>query len=111
MTANPSPERRRCRRRRYSAEHRIVSARIRPGHDVGIVDVSAGGALVGAPYLKRPGASVELQLRNEQQRDESIRGRIDRCIVARVRRDSVAYRGAIVFDRHFLWFWDKRTDG
>ncbi len=88
-----------------------MSARIRPGHDVAIVDVSAGGALVEGAYRMRPGASVELQLRNEQQRDESIRGRIDRCIVARVRRDSVAYRGAIVFDRQLLWFADDRTDG
>jgi hypothetical protein len=59
----------------------------------------------------RPGASVELQLRNEQQRDESVRGRIDRCAVSRVRRDSVAYRGAIVFDRQLLWFVDDRTGG
>jgi hypothetical protein len=59
----------------------------------------------------RPGASVELQLRNEQQRDESIRGRVDRCTIARVRRDSVAYRGAIVFDRQLPWFADDRTDG
>ena len=71
-----------------------MSARIRPGHDVAIVDVSAGGALVEGAYRMRPGASVELQLRNEQQEDESVRGRIDRCAVARVRRDSIAYRGA-----------------
>ena len=53
-----------------------------------------------------PGASVELQMETDT-RHTSVRGRILRCAVVRVRPTWVCYRGAIGFDRHLLWFVDE----
>ena len=91
-------------------EHGIVSARVRPGHDVSLIDVSAGGALVEGRYRLLPGASVELQLETSQL-TAGVRGRVVRCSVSRLRSTSVCYRGAIAFDRHLPWFVDDESAG
>ena len=84
-------------------EHGIVSAKVRPGREASLVDVSAGGALVETTHRLLPGTSVELQFETSVER-ATIRGRVLRCAVARVRATSVCYRGAIGFDRHLPWF-------
>jgi hypothetical protein len=109
MTANPS-ERRRSRRRHRPEDHRISSARIRPGHDVTVINVSAGGAMVEGHRL-RPGTAIELQLQMGLERPENVRGRVHRCAVVRLRSDAVCYRGAIVFDRHLPWFAEEALNG
>ena len=98
-------ERRANRRRGRVQEHGIVRARVRPGHVVTLIDVSAGGALVDADHRLLPGSCVELQVESEN-RSASVRGRVVRCAVVRVRPDAVSYRGAIAFDRHLPWFVD-----
>ena len=95
----------RRRNRRRVQDHGIVRARVRPGHAVMVLDVSAGGALVETDHRLLPGASVELQVEREN-RSASVRGRVVRCAVSRVRPASVSYRGAIAFDRHLPWFGD-----
>ena len=99
-------DRRRMRRLQRVEDHLIVSARVRPGHRAQLIDVSAGGALIETQYRLLPGASVELQMETDT-RHTSVRGRILRCAVVRVRPTWVCYRGAIGFDRHLLWFVDE----
>jgi len=101
LTSERRANRRRCR----VQEHGIVRARVRPGHVVTLVDVSAGGALVEAEHRLLPGSSVEIQVESEN-RSACLRGRVVRCAVVRVRPDSVSYRGAIAFDRYLPWFDD-----
>jgi hypothetical protein len=106
----PSSERRRNRRHARPEEHRIVAARVRPGYDVSVIDVSAGGALVESERRLMPGAPVELHVRIDH-RSEIVRGHIVRCAVARLRANSVCYRGAIAFDRQIPWLADDVVTG
>ena len=96
-------DRRRSPRRHSLEEHGIVSVRVRPGQDVGLIDISATGALVESAQQLRPGTSVEVQVVAEARR-ASLRGRVVRCTVAGLQATGVRYRGAIGFDRHFSWF-------
>lgn len=107
---NSSNERRRTPRRGRLEEHGIVSARVRPGHEVSVVDVSAGGALVETGHRLLPGTAVELHLETPHRR-ASVRGRVLRCSVSTLRSSSVCYRGAIGFDRHLPWFADDEAEG
>ena len=102
---NSTPPERRRTRRHDANEHGIVTARIRPGHQVQLIDLSAGGALVEADRRMLPGSTVEIHLQ-ANDRQATLRGCIQRCVVVRVRAASVSYRGAIAFDRHLPWFGD-----
>jgi len=87
-----------------------VSARVRPGKRIIIVDVSARGALVEASHRLLPGIAVDLQLETAH-RHITVRGRVLRCHVARLRASSVSYRGAILFDCDLPWLVDAECDG
>jgi hypothetical protein len=106
----PFTDRRRSARHTRFEEHRIVRARVRPGDDVSLLDVSAGGALVEAAYRLLPGACVEVLLRRDDTR-EVIRGSILRSSIARLRADVVIYRGAIAFERLLPWFTADHNRG
>jgi hypothetical protein len=84
-------------------QHRIVSTSILPGHGARLIDVCAGGALIETNHRLLPGTSVELQVDTRTDR-ASVRGRVLRCSVVRLRPTWVCYRGAIAFDRHLPWF-------
>jgi hypothetical protein len=88
---------RRLYQRRSAAEHRIISARVRPGHWAAIIDVSEGGALVETARGLRPGAPVDLQF-GTSQRQTYVRGWVVRCAVSDVRSSAVVYRAAIAFE-------------
>ena len=105
-----SVERRRGRRRRSVEEHGIVSARVRPGHEVDLIDVSVGGALVECVRRLLPGTLIELYLM-AGDRSASVRGRVLRCAVVQLKATFIAYRGAIGFERDLLWFPDEETTG
>lgn len=107
MTDGPT-DRRRVGRRRGVEEHGIVAARVRPGHDVCVIDVSAGGALIETDHRLLPGSSVELQLHTATRR-ATVRGSVLRCTIVGLQSNSVCYRGAIGFDRHLPWFVDDST--
>jgi hypothetical protein len=98
-------DRRQTRRHQHVEEHGVLSTRIKPGHHAKLVDVSAGGALIETNRRLLPGSSVELHMETEKSQT-SVRGRVVRCAVVRVRPASVCYRGAISFDRHLPWFAD-----
>jgi hypothetical protein len=107
-----SEERRRNPRHARPEDHRIIAARVRPGYEVSVVNVSAGGVLIESSCRLLPGTSVELHLKQdapternrEAPQSETVRGRVLRCMVCRLRSNSVCYRGAIAFDRHLPWF-------
>ena len=74
------------------------AARIHPGRDVIVVDLSRGGALVEGVWRLRPGARVDLQL-HIRAGGALVRGRIERCYVASLNQPGgVRYRAAIRFD-------------
>jgi hypothetical protein len=100
------PNRRQTRRRRHIDEHGIVSTRVRPGHRARLIDVSAGGALIETSHRLLPGTSVELQIETDSRR-ASVRGRVLRSAVVRVRPTFVCYEGAIGFDQHLPWLVDE----
>jgi PilZ domain len=78
-------------------------ARIRPGYDVAIIDMSAGGVLVESGHRLLPGARVDVRGPSDRPDVEVARGRVVRCSVVHVRADRIAYQGAIVFDGPCAW--------
>jgi hypothetical protein len=87
-------------RRLGIGEHGIVSARVRPGHAVVVIDVSAGGALIEIPQRLLPGAAVDLQIQTAQRRT-TVRGRVVRCSIAGLHSTMVSYRAAVAFDHQW----------
>ena len=86
-------------------DHRIVSARIRPGQTAAVVNLSARGVLVETERGLSPGTTVEIQLEGDARRS-LVRGRVLRCAVFQLQASRVKYRSAIAFDRHLPWFVD-----
>jgi hypothetical protein len=107
---NETIDRRKACRRHAFGEHGIDHARVRPGREVLIVNVSSGGVLVETPHRLLPGSLIELHLRTADRR-VSVRGRVLRCAVARLRADDLWYRGAIGFDLELPWFSDRQEAG
>jgi hypothetical protein len=96
-------DRRRWPRHHRIEDHGIVNTRVRPGHRAMLINISASGALIETPYRLLPGANVDLHVDRNNYR-ASVRGRVLRCSVVRVRAASISYRGAIGFDRCLPWF-------
>ena len=96
---------RRRTRRRGANDHGVITAKIRPGHHVTLIDLSTGGALLEGERRLLPGTVVELQI-HAKDRQATLRGSVVRCSVVRVRPASVSYRGAIAFDHDLPWFAD-----
>jgi PilZ domain len=80
----------------------ILQARVRPGHEASVIDISAHGALIETALRLLPGRQVELQI---ERADEltAIRGRVVRCRVVRVLASRVSYHGAIGFEKPLVW--------
>ena len=107
----PSSERRRDRRRQHQGDHGVSSARLRPGYDVSLIDLAAGGALIESDRRLLPGAAAELNLRGEDRPTTIMRGHVIRSAVARLRSNMVCYRGAIAFDRDLSWLAAETAGG
>jgi hypothetical protein len=103
-------ERRLAPRRQSVSEHGIVSARVRPGIDASVVDVSAAGALIETSHRLLPGSSVEICFDPDKRRP-AVRGKVVRCAVAQLGPDQVCYRGAILFDQRLPWIADELGHG
>lgn len=104
------PDRRQARRRRTIDDHGIVSARVRPGREASLLDVSAGGALLETTYRLMPGSPIELHVATNDRR-VSVRGGVLRSAVVVVRATGICYRSAIGFDRLLPWFVDGDAAG
>jgi hypothetical protein len=103
LMINTFIDRRRSRRLISPNEHGVVSARVRPGYDVTVIDLSADGALIESRRRLLPGACVDLHLQSIGRAAEIVRGEILRCAVAGLRENAISYRGAISFERRLWW--------
>jgi hypothetical protein len=102
MTADRRVDRRHALRTASAAQHGIVCARIRPGHEVTLLDVSAAGAFLQCAHRLLPGTSIELQLTTASQR-LATRGLVVRCSVSHVWPSAIWFRGAVAFERPLAW--------
>jgi hypothetical protein len=108
MTAHTT-DRRACPRAAASA-YGIVSARVRPGYVVDVIDVSCGGALVEVARRLLPGSVVDLHV-DTMGRRTTVRGRVARCTVSRLQANSVCYEAAIAFDHCLSGFLEGQASG
>jgi hypothetical protein len=92
-------ERRACPRCVCSLRDGWGAARIRPGHDVQVLNLSSMGALIQSTARLAPNSKVELRLMGK--RSLSVRGRIVRSYVCAVDAEVLFYRSAIAFDQKF----------
>jgi hypothetical protein len=79
-----------------------VSARIWPGIEAVLLDLSDGGARLETAYRLLPGHRIELRLHDIVAVTE-VRGDVLRCRVAGLSADRVTYEGAVAFDRPVPW--------
>lgn len=92
------PDRRRVTRTRFSGGVLPPSARIHPGREVIVVDLSSRGALVEGIWRLRPGSRVDLQV-GDGQAAALARGVVERCYVTALGPTEVRYRAAVRFER------------
>jgi hypothetical protein len=91
-------ERRRAARVVFRDGHLPPAARVRPGAEVIVVDLSSTGALLEGHGRLRPGGRCELTLALASG-DVTVRARVARCFVARLERTApVRYRTAVTFE-------------
>jgi hypothetical protein len=97
------------RRREARIAAGSVRARVRPGHRLVVLDVSAGGALVEAMCQLRPGSRVDVHLETDDQR-QMVRARVTRCAVATIDPDvGITYRAALCFTERCEWVRETTT--
>jgi hypothetical protein len=86
-----------------------VRAVLRPGHIVGLVNLSAGGALVIGTWPLRPNSRVFLQITIAEQTGGRT-AQVVRCAVASLEGfEGVQYRSAIRFDERWDSLWEHCT--
>jgi len=91
-------ERRRASRVVFRDGHLPPGARVRPGSEVIVVDLSSTGALLEGHSRLRPGGRCELTLALTSG-DLIVRARVARLFVARLERAAaVRYRTAVAFE-------------
>jgi hypothetical protein len=98
-------ERRQNSRRSRVEDHRIVTARIRPGYAAAVVDVSAAGTLIETTRRLLPGSLIDLVVETRDRAD-LIRGRVVRCSVVQLCESAIRYRAAIAFSSELVWLCD-----
>jgi len=90
-------ERRAAARTRFAGGVLPPAARLLPGRDVIVVDLSRYGALVEGVWRLRPGGRAELQIGGGKDA-APIRARVERCYVASLGPGEVRYRAAVRFE-------------
>ncbi len=97
------------RRRTERSRAHGLSARVRPGHKVHVVDVSSGGALLEGRRPLRPGTAVEVQF---ERHDSRVRmsATVLRCGVTALDPDAgPTYQAAVSFEDSFDWVREGPT--
>ncbi len=82
--------------------HGGIRGRIRPGHEVLVIDLSESGALLESSRRLTPGATAELQLDAPEGR-HTTRGVVVRSYVCALLADQVLFRTALTFERLVPW--------
>jgi hypothetical protein len=90
-------ERRAWRRDACTPDSDLHIGRVRSGHEVRVVNLSAGGALIDAPIRLTPGSAIDLRLLLNGHLNP-VRGRVVRCFVSAIQADTVRYRAAVAFE-------------
>jgi len=99
------------RRRERRVGGGAMRARMRPGHRLIVIDLSAGGALVEAVRPLRPGSSVEVLLETDASQ-RAVAAKVVRCIVAAIDSESgVTYRAGLSFTSTCDWIREALTPG
>ncbi len=101
MNRTPEGDRRSSIRRTPVQCSWLLAARLRPGRQVRVVDLSSGGALVEVTVRLLPGAGVVLHLLGVDG-PHTVRATVLRCHVAALdRATGVRYRAALAFEQSF----------
>jgi hypothetical protein len=88
---------------------RSISARIRGGREITVIDVSASGALIAGARPLRPGARVEMHLTLDK-RHVIVAAHVTRCLVAAIDADrGITYHSALAFEGRFDWPCEGNT--
>jgi hypothetical protein len=95
-------ERRRARRLPAGALPDPLFGRIRPGHQVRVLDMSSCGVLIETGRRLPPGMIVDLHLELRDRR-HTIRAQVVRCYVGVVLPEAIVFRGALDFERPLPW--------
>lgn len=91
------PERRRAVRREPAPDESLSRVRLRTGRELGVINMSASGALVEGLTRLVPNTHTEVHIVTRHGR-VLIRSRIVRAFVSRLERDQVWYRTALAFE-------------
>src|SRR5204863_3890289 len=93
----------RDRRQDDRAPARGVSARVRRGYQLEVIDMSARGALVEGRLPLRPGSYVDVHLESPARR-ETMAARVVRCAVSAIDAEAgITYRAALAFTTSCDW--------
>jgi hypothetical protein len=88
-----------------------LSARIRRGYHLELLDLSARGALVEGRQPLRPGSYVDVHLESDARR-ETLAARVVRCAVSAIDAETgITYRAALAFTNSCEWVREVLTPG
>jgi PilZ domain-containing protein len=86
-----------------------MRARVRPGHRVTVIDLSARGALVEAERALRPNSHVDVYLETDTQR-RTVSAKVVRCAVAAIDSEAgITYRAGLSFIETCQWVREALT--
>lgn len=99
MSGEMRPERRMAPRRNPPPDSWLATARVRPGHEVQVVNVSSRGVLVNARVRLLPGARVVVQFTGPGVALRAA-AHVVRCHVAAIEGEQgLRYQSALAFDQ------------
>jgi hypothetical protein len=87
---------------------RRISALVRPGQWVLVIDLSPAGARVAALRPLRPGAEVDVHLEADGHRT-ALRATVVRCAVAAMDAEHLIYHAALRFQHRSDWVRERQT--
>ena len=86
-----------------------LRGRVRHGHSLAIVNISATGALVEGGTQLRPGARIDVYLERDEWR-RLVGAVVTRCAVASIHaREGIVYRAGLSFTERCEWVSETAT--